>query len=302
MAAVSPEIFDSAFLSRLERLRLQVRRVFAGNLRAERRSRRTGSSLEFADYRNYAPGDDPRRIDWNIYGRIERLMMKLTEEEEDLRVAILVDCSASMHWKPAGSNRPSKFDLSRRLAAALGYLALHSMDHVEMWFFDSTLRGESGIFRGRPAFHQILRFLREAPSVTGGTSLEESLGRFGKRQRRRGLAIVASDCLDPAGYERGLTALAGRHFDLHLLHVMDPAECEPTERGDLQLRDCEGGGELSVTAGPGLLRAYQEEVARFREGIRSWCSRHQAGHSFIRTDANFDDVVLRMFRREGLVQ
>lgn len=302
MPTAAPEIFDSAFLSRLERLRLQVRRVFAGNLRAERRSRRTGSSLEFADYRDYTPGDDPRRIDWNIYGRVERLMMKLTEEEEDLRVAILVDCSASMHWQPPGSNRPSKFDLSRRLAAALGYLALHNMDHVEMWFFDSTLRGESGIFRGRPAFHQILRFLRNAPSPSSGTSLEESLARFGKRQRRRGLAIVASDCLDPAGYERGLTALAGRHFDLHLLHVMDPAECEPSERGDLLLRDCERGGELAVTAGPGLLRAYQEEVQRFRDGIRAWCSRHQSGHSFIRTDANFDDVVLRMFRREGLVQ
>jgi uncharacterized protein (DUF58 family) len=302
MPAVSSDLFDSAFLSRLERLRLQVRRVFAGARRAERRSRRTGSSLEFADYRDYAPGDDPRRIDWNIYGRIGRLMMKLTEEEEDLRVAILVDCSASMHWRPADANRPSKFDLSRKVAAALGYLALHGMDHVEMWFFDTTLRGESGLFRGRPAFHQILRFLRNAPDSPGGTRLEDSLERFGKRQRRRGLAIVASDCLDPAGYERGLLALAGRHFDLHLLHVMDPAEWEPTERGDLLLRDCEGGGELAVTAGPGLLRAYRDEVRRFREGLRTWCSRHQAGYSFISTDAEFDDIVLRMFRREGLVQ
>lgn len=296
------DLFDSAFLARLERVRLQVRRVFAGNLRAERRSRRTGSSLEFADYRNYVPGDDPRRIDWNIYGRIERLMMKLTEEEEDLRVAILVDCSASMHWKPPGTDRLSKFDLARRLAAALGYLALHGMDHVELWFFDSTLRGESGVFRGRPAFHQVLRFLREAPSTDGSTSLEESLGRFGKRQRRRGLAIVISDCLDPAGYERGLAALAGRHFDLHLLHVMDPAECEPTERGDLLLRDCEGGGELPVTAGPGLLKAYREEVQRYRDAVKSWCSRHNSGYSFILTNADFDDVVLRMFRREGLVR
>lgn len=299
--AENPELFDSAFLARLERVRLQVRRVFAGNLRADRRSRRTGSSLEFADYRNYVPGDDPRRIDWNIYSRIERLMMKLTEEEEDLRVAILVDTSASMHWRPPGVSRLSKFDIARRLAAALGYLALHGMDHVELWFFDSTLRGESGIFRGRPAFHQVLRFLRSAPQSSGGTNLEESLGRFGKRQRRRGLAIVLSDGLDAAGCERGLLALAGRHFDLHLIHVMDPAECAPTERGDLLLRDCEGGGEMAVTAGPGLLRAYQEEVERFREELKTWCSRHRAGYSFVLTDADFDDVVLRLFRREGLV-
>lgn len=298
----NPDLFDSAFLARLERLRLQSRRVFAGNLRAERRSRRTGASLEFADYRNYAPGDDPRRIDWSIYGRIDRLMMKLTEEEEDLRVAILVDNSASMHWRPHGVERLSKFDLARRLAAALGYLALHGMDQVELWFFDSTLRGESGMFRGRPAFHRVLNFLRSAPAPDGGTNLDQSLSRFGKRQRRRGLAIVATDCLDPAGFERGLTALAGRHFDLHLLHVMDPAECDPTERGDLLLRDCESGGQLPVTAGPGLLKAYREEVRRFREEVKTWCSRQRAGYSFVPADADFEDVVLQLFRREGLVR
>lgn len=107
--------------------------------------------------------------------------------------------------------------------------------------------------------------------------------------------------IDPSGWERGLAALAGRHFDLHLLHVMDPAECEPGERGDLLLRDCEGGEELPVTAGPGLLKAYRKEVGRFREEVKTWCARHQAGYSFVLTDAHFDDVVLRLFRREGLI-
>lgn len=302
MSVVASELFDSAFLARLERLRLRVRKVFAGALRADRRSRRTGSSLEFADYRNYAAGDDPRRIDWNIYARIERLVLKLTEEEEDLRVALLVDASASMRWQPPGAGRPSKFDLARRLAAALGYLALQGMDHVEVWFFDQALRSESGVFRGRNAMHQVLRFLREPPDRPTGTDFAESLGRFGRSRKRRGLAIVISDCLDPAGYERGLTALTGRHFDLHLLHVMDPAECDPAVRGDLTLRDCEGGGELAVTAGPGLLKAYRAEVAAFREGIRTWCARRRAGYSFIGTDADFDDAVLRLFRRDGLVQ
>ncbi len=296
------ELFDGEFLSRLERVRLQTRKVFAGTLRAERRSRRTGSSLEFADYRNYVAGDDPRRIDWSIYGRSDRLMMKLYEEEEDLDVAILVDGSASMHWKPPGVARASKFILARKLAAALAHLALHGLDRVSLWFFDEKLRTESGHFRGRPALHDVLRFLRTPPEPGRGSNLAESLGRFGRSQRRRGLAIVISDCLDPSGFERGLAAVTGRHFGMHLLHVMDPAECESTEKGDLILSDCESAAELAVTAGPGLLRAYREEVAQFRAGVKTWCATHGAGYSFISADAEFDEVVLKLFRRDGLVR
>jgi len=300
--AEDPDLFDADFLARLERVRLQVRRIFAGSRRAERRSRRTGSSLEFADYRNYVPGDDPRRIDWSIYGRIERLMMKLTEEEEDLDVAILVDCSASMRWRSPGAQGSTKLALARQLAAALAYLSLHNMDRVGLWYFDSTLQTESGYQRGRPAFHDVLKFLRAVPEESGGTNLAASLGRFGRSQRRRGLALVLSDCLDPSGFEEGLAAVTGRHFALHLLHVMDPAECEPSTSGDLLLRDCEGVGELAVTAGPGLLDLYREEVKTFREKIKSWCAKRNAGYSFILADTAFDDVVLRMFRRDGLVR
>ena len=294
-------LFDGDFLARLESVRLQMRRRFAGILRAERRSRRTGSSLEFADFRNYVPGDDPRRIDWSIYGRIERLMMKLYEDEEDLDVGILIDCSSSMHWRPPAAPRPTKFTLARQLAAALAYFALHGLDHVALWFFDSALRAESGRYRGRTAFHDVLRFLRADPDG-GRTDLSASLERFGRSRRRRGLAIVLSDCLDPAGYERGLSALVGRHFAVHLVHVMDPAECDPAESGDLILRDCESAQEMTVTAGTGLRRIYREEVERFRNGVRSWCARHSAGYSFIVADADFDDIILRTFRRDGLVR
>ena len=294
-------LFDGDFLTRLEQVRLQMRKRFAGTLRAERRSRRTGSSLEFADFRNYVPGDDPRRIDWSIYGRIERLVMRLYEEEEDLDVGILIDCSASMHWRPPGVTRLTKFALSRQLAAALAYFALHGLDHVALWYFDSTLRAESGHYRGRPAFHDVLRFLRASPAG-GRTSLATSLERFGRSRRRRGLAIVLSDCLDISGYEQGLSALVGRHFALHVVHVMDPAECDPAENGDLTLRDCESAEEMTVTAGPRLRRIYREEVERFRNGVRSWCARHNTGYSFIIADADFDDIILRTFRRDGLVR
>ena len=180
-----------------------------------------GSSLEFADFRNYVPGDDPRRIDWSIYGRIERLMMRLYEEEEELDVGILIDCSASMHWQESGAIHSAKFVLARHLAAALAYFALHGLDHVALWYFDATLRAESGRYRGIPAFHEVLRFLRANPGG-GGTDLSSSLERFGRGRRRRGMAIVLSDCLDPSGYERGLSALVGRHFAVHLVHISGP--------------------------------------------------------------------------------
>lgn len=295
-------LFDGEFLSRLERVRLKTRKIFAGTMRAERRSRKVGSSLEFADYRNYVAGDDPRRIDWSIFGRSDRLMMKLYEEEDDLEVAILVDSSASMHWKPESGRKRSKFTMARRLAAALAHLALHGLDRVALWFFDEKLRAESGYFRGRPALHDILRFLQNPPPPGSGSDLAESLGRFGRGQKRRGLAIVISDCLDPKGFEKGLSAVTGRHFSLHLLHVLDPAECEPEEKGDMKLNDCESGVELMVTAGPALLRAYREEVLRFRAEVKSWCVSHGAGYSFVPADAEFDDVILRLFRRDGLLQ
>jgi uncharacterized protein (DUF58 family) len=294
-------IFDDDFLVRLEHVRLQMRKRFAGTLRAERRSRRMGSSLEFADFRNYVPGDDPRRIDWSIYGRIERLMMKLYEEEEELDVAILIDCSASMHWRASDASHSAKFVLARHLAAALAYFALHGLDHVALWYFDSMLRAESGRYRGIPAFHDVLRFLRTNPRG-GGTDLASSLERFGRGRRRRGMAIVLSDCLDPSGYGRGLGALVGRHFALHLVHLMDPDECDPVQNGDLLLRDCESAQEVAVTASPGLRKIYREEVERFRGGVKTWCARHNAGYSFVVANAPFDDIILRDFRRDGLVK
>jgi uncharacterized protein (DUF58 family) len=301
MSVRGEDLFDAHFLARLEHVRLQMRRRFAGTLRAERRSRRTGSSLEFADFRNYVPGDDPRRIDWSIYGRIERLMMKLYEEEEDLDVGILIDCSASMHWRAPTALHSTKFDLARQLAAALAYFALHGLDHVALWFFDLALRAESGHYRGKAAFHDVLRFLRANPSG-GGTDLSASLERFGRSRRRRGLAIVLSDCLDMQGYEHGLSALVGRHFAVHLVHVMDPAECDPIESGDLTLRDCESAEEMTLTASTALRRTYRKEVQRFRDDVRSWCATHNAGYSFVVADADFDDIILRVFRRDGLVR
>ncbi len=291
------------FLARLERLRLHVRKSLAGHLRADRRSRRVGSSLEFADYRNYASGDDPRRIDWSIYGRLDRLMTKLYEEEEDLEVTILLDASRSMRWRAPGEEVGVKWQLARQVAAALAYLGLQGLDRIGLCYFDSSLRGESGLFRGRGAFSSVVRFLQNPPAPgEDGTDLAESLSRFTRKNRRRGLAIVLSDCLDPAGFERGLSAITNRHFALHLVHLLHPQECTPMEEGDLLVRDCETAAELPVTGSPALRVAYEREVRQFCDELKTWCSRREAGYSFLTADMSFEDVVWKILRQDRLLR
>lgn len=297
-----PAIFDAEFMARIEHLRLRVRGIFDGMLRAERRSRRLGTGLEFADYRDYARGDDPRRVDWNIFGRLERLVIKLLEEEQDLAVAILVDCSGSMRWEPADADpRKTKWTLARHLAGALSYLALHNQDQAGIWYFDSQLRSQCGFFRGRSSFHELMRFLENPPSPSDATRLDVSLDAFASRQKRRGVAILISDCFDSEGFASGLASLTSRRFETHLLHILDPTECEPQSTGDLLLRECETGGEMQLSASPALLTAYREEVEKFRGEIRDHCRKRGAGHTLAMTDQPFDEIIMRNLRGDRLV-
>ncbi|MGC3989289.1 MAG: DUF58 domain-containing protein [Chthoniobacteraceae bacterium] len=219
-------LFDSAFLAKLEQLYLLARKLFRGDQRAERRAHQIGSSLEFADYRNYAPGDDLRNIDWNIYGRLDRLFIKLFEEEQDLHIYLLVDASASMHWTP----RPgalSKFDQARRLAASLAYIGLANLDRVNVLTFDAVLGRDTGFLRGKSQFYKALDFLRVEPSSPRPTQLAESCRLFARRMKRRGLVFVLSDFFDPRGYEEALALLRHSQFDVHAIQIADPAELNP---------------------------------------------------------------------------
>src|SRR3954447_25316878 len=167
-ALISDPVFDTAFLSKLEQLYLLSKKLFRGAHRAERRSRQVGSSLEFADYRNYTSGDDLRSIDWNIYGRLDRLFIKLFEQEQDLDISFLLDASASMRWTPPdGAERLSKFDQARRITASLAYIGLANLDRVNVHYFGSRLEEDLGLCRGKSQFHKVLEFLRMAPVLEG---------------------------------------------------------------------------------------------------------------------------------------
>ena len=301
-------VFDSAFLAKLERLHLLSRRTFPGQSRAERRSRKLGSSLEFADYRNYVAGDDLRSIDWNIYGRLDKLFLKLFEEEEDLHISLLVDTSASMRWTALDPRtdaplRASKLDLARRLAGTLAYIGLANLDRVNVQFFSEGLGDDLGMGRGKGHFHHVVRFLERLPEDAGQTNLTRSLRAFGQRTRRRGLVVILSDFFDPNGYEEALNYLQYQRFEIQLIQLLDPAELTPRLLGDLRLTDTETGGTYEVTVNEGLVRAYEREIGTFLGGLETFCQRRGIGYRRATTDVPFEDFVLRMLRSgSGLVK
>ena len=291
------ELFDSEFLAKLEHLCLLSQRIFRGAFRAERRSRHIGSSLEFADYRNYVHGDDQRRIDWNVYGRLGRLFVKLFEEEEDLEVSILLDCSASMGWSSGGI---TKFDQACKIVAALAYIALANLDRVHLFSFDDELKVDSGLGRGKSQFHRLLKFLTGLKPTERATSLYPVIQRFTQQNRRRGLAVVVSDFFDLAGYETALNLLRFQRFEIQLVQVVDPGEIDPGIYGDFELEDCETGRRIEVNCNQAVRAALKAEVERFQESLRRYCLETRCGLLQAKTADPFEDLILRVLRERRI--
>ena len=304
LETTAPFLFDSAFLAKLEQLYLLSKKLFRGEHRAERKSRQTGSSLEFADYRNYSVGDDLRSIDWNIYGRLDRLFVKLYEHEQDLHIYLLIDASASMRWQPANSEfriQNSKLDQARRIAASLAYIGLANLDRVNVLWFADLLLGDMGLTRGKSQFHKVLDFIQRAPSPNGAsTGLLPSARAFAQRMKRRGLVFLISDLFDPAGYEEALALLRYNNFEVHVIQTLDPAELRPRESGDLRLLEAETGEVFEVTANDALLRRYEREIDSFVAGAEAYCLRRGVGYAQVTTETPFEELVLRVLR-DGMI-
>jgi uncharacterized protein (DUF58 family) len=302
----SPPIFDSAFLSKLEQLSLLSRKLFRGDHHAERKSRQTGSSLEFADFRNYAAGDDLRAVDWNIYGRLDRLVVKLFEHEQDLQIDFLIDASPSMRWQaPQPRNAPappSKLDTACRIAASLSYIGLSNLDRVNLHWFGDNLGTDLGLSRGKSQFHKVLDFLRSPPPLEGTTRFMDTMRMFAQRLKRRGLVFILSDLLDPAGYQEALDLLRHSQFELDLIHVLDLAELRPNLRGDLRLIEVETQTALEVTAHDSLLRRYEQEVDRFLEEAAQFSIQRGIGYVRALNSVPFEDLVLRVLRDGRMIQ
>ena len=307
MALLTPEL-----LRRLEQFQLLAARRAKSSAKGERRSRARGQSVEFADYRTYVHGDDFRYLDWNLYGRLERLFLKLYEEERELPVRIFLDASESMTFR-----EPRKFDFARQVAAAVGYVALSGFDRVSVIPFPNApansadggraqefamttrelaARGALRSVRGKKSTMEFFQNLT-ALTAGGAANLNESLRRGALEARQAGVAVVLSDFLDPAGYETGLTALVGRGFQVDLVQILAPEELSPTTFGDLRLVDSETGGMQEVTFGRYRMKAYQQTLQNFIQRMREFCQGRGINFFTASSKTPLEELLLRQLRQ-----
>lgn len=292
-------IFDESTLRKLNQLTLVATRVRAGAIKGERRSSRRGSSVEFADYRDYTTGDDLRRLDWNIYARLDRPFIKLFEEEEDLAVYLLVDGSRSMDW---GDGELHKFRYALRLAAGLGAVALASGDLLSVGLLQNGRVGaEYGPSRGQGILPRFFGFL-DGLTPGGETDLNTSLQKFALKPRRPGFIVLISDLLAPGGYETGLRPLLGRGYEVALLHLLAPDELDPPLVGDLQLVDVETGQEQDVSLDGGLRTLYRERMQNWIRSNQAECRKQGIRYLGLTTSQPWDQALLLEMRRAGIVK
>ena len=290
------EVFDEDFLKEIEKLYIISKKVFAGRLRAERRTKKLGSGVEFAEHRDYTPGDDFRYIDWNIYGRIDKLFLRLFEEEEDLHVYILLDVSNSMTM---GS--PPKFLYAMQVGAALAYIALSNLDRVGLVPFGDKVHGRLPPTRGQGRIFKIFEFLKQTP-LGGPTHLEKSLRTFIHQNPRRGVAVLISDFYDPDGFREAINTLRYNKYELYVVQVYDLKEVRPSLMGDLHLVDCETGEEKEVTISPKLLDDYAKEHDLFCKELETFCTERGVPLFRTHTQMPFQDLILEIFRMGGFVK
>src|SRR3954471_15721979 len=288
-------LLSADLLRRLEQFQLLARRRAKSAAKGERRSKARGQSVEFADHRNYTAGDDFRYLDWNLYGRLDRLFLKLYEEERELPVTIYLDASESMTF-----GTPRKFDFARQVAAAIGYVALCGFDRVSVIAFpdspaESAYRGALRAVRGRKSSLQFFQNLSHI-DAKGSAEINTALRRGALEARHAGLAVVLSDFLDPAGYEPGLTALVGRGFQVSAVQILAPEEVNPSTYGDLRLVDSETGVTQEVTFGKFRLNSYQQTVQNYIQRLREFCQAR--GINFFNTpsDAPLEKLLLKQLR------
>ncbi|HEY3314136.1 MAG TPA: DUF58 domain-containing protein [Bacillota bacterium] len=294
--AAEGRLFDADLLKRIEALSIVVHKSLAGRHAGHRRSPRKGSSVEFADFRNYTAGDDFRQVDWNAYARFERLYLKLFMEEQDTTIHAFVDTSASMTW-----GKPSKARLARQMAGALAYLGLTSFDQVGLGGLGRGLDRYYPPVRGRGEIWRIFQFLEYLPDA-GETDLGRSLKEFGRYRRGPGIAFVISDLLTPLGYRDGLNYLRFLGQEVFVIQVLSSDELAPEIAGDARLTDVETGQFQDVSATPGLIRAYRERLTAYVNEVRDFCRRHEIGFWQVSSDEKADEVIAKSLRRAGIVR
>ncbi len=296
-------IFDEKFLQNLERLAILTRRTLAGQIQGERRSPKRGQSVEFADYRPYASGDDFRRIDWNAYARLERFFIKLFIEEEDITVHLLLDSSRSMDW-----GEPNKLEYAIRLAAALGYISMVGLDRVTVTVLGHGSR-RSGYYlpplRGKQQVFQLFTFLQSIQP--DGKNPAEHLQAYAIKAASPGPVILISDFMNE-GWKEGISQLAMRGFEPTIIHLLSPDEIDPAHftepplAGDFRLMDQETEQEVEITADFETLDAYHQQLTEWQGALQKFCGQRGAHYLPAVTSTSLETLLFSGLRKQGILR
>jgi len=295
------DLIDGQLIAKLGPLDLTSRKVFFGKLKGERRSKKRGESVEFADHRSYVSGDDLRHIDWNIFARLDSLFMKLFLEEEDLSLHIVIDASAS-----SDTGTPSKFLFMQKAAMAIGFVGLVNLNRVAGTAMGG---GESGDglagtirdLRGRRRTHDLARWLCSI-EPQGGFSFRAAAERIVMSRRGKGVMLIFSDFFFKEGFEQGLRTLVGRGYDVFVIQVLSPQEIEPPLTGDLRLKDVEDADLAEVTISSPLLKRYKANLAAYCGSLQLFCAHREMNFMTIRSDTPIDVLVLEYLRKRGIIK
>ena len=296
MSSPSIELLNPTLLAQLERLELVSRKIFRGRMKGERRSRRKGQSVEFADFRNYVHGDDLRFIDWNTFARLDKLFLKLFLEEEDLHFFALVDASSSMEF-----GDPTKFHYAKQIAASLGFIGLCRADRVKIEAIGSSTSNPGPVLRGRRNLWRMLEYLEGVqPGIN--IPLAQGVKEFCLRNSGKGIVVLISDLMDKAGYHEALRYLLAQNMDIYVIHVLSPEEIDPDVTGDIKLIDCEDADIAEITVSRPLLQRYKQTLASFIESAREFCNRRAISYLMTSTDNPVEQLVSNYLRKRGLVR
>jgi len=286
-------MFDTTFLKKLEKLSLVSRRTFQGQLLANRRARQLGSGIVFADHRNYHFGDDLRYLDWNVYARFGHELIRRFEEEKDLNVYFLLDCSKSM-----SAGNPNKFDYARQVTAALAYVALADLDRVGIVAFADKVYQTYPTIRGKQHILKLIEFLESLETVGETTDLAASINEFVQQKQHIGLVVVVSDFFDPKGFRPGLDALRYRNYEPHLIQIHDKLEAEPAMLGDRQLHDVETAEMQEVTISEDMVRRYKKKFSAFMSEIKRYGIDNGLNCMISSTAVPFDEMIMKMLTKQ----
>jgi uncharacterized protein (DUF58 family) len=304
------EIFSEELLARLRRLVLISRKSIAEGLAGEHRSRRRGSSPEFADFKSYSQGDDFRRIDWNIYGRLDEVFVRLSEVTTELSVHVLIDASNSMDWR-SDERLPTKFTYARRFAGSICYISLWHFDRVVIVPFGTELAQPFGPAQGHAHVTPMLQYLSQLQSL-GATDLVAMIDRYVRARRRPGILVLVSDLLsgEPAELGQALRNLRARGWQVIVAHVVDPAELAPAEIAadestsrpvDSELVEVESGDRLRLTPTQQVLSRYEAAIQTWLAEVEQACEEEDADYFRLETGWPFESIVLRLLHQHGVL-